>query len=31
MNSGKHNKPTDAEFLQRCLEIQSGIWSGSGI
>ncbi len=30
MNSGKIQKPTDTEFLAACLEIQNGIWSGSG-
>lgn len=31
LNSGNFNRPTDAEFLAKCLAIQSGIWSGTGI
>jgi hypothetical protein len=31
LNSGNFNRPTDSEFLAKCLAIQDGIWSGSGV
>lgn len=31
MSSGNFNRPTDTEFLAKCLAIQDGIWTGTGI